>query len=228
MKSYIITRFSIYDYNYKSFVMNTNKSKKDYKESLFSKKRLDFKFKVFTLVTLPSITNQTNQNFEWYIYSSTFLPNEYKQKLLNLTAPYLQIKCIFVSSLEEFFKFKDLQHLNYKKEPYCTIRLDDDDGLCKNFIQILNENKEFHEENVIVTFLWGIRFSIKENQVIYRCKRRQRYIGCGLTGIGMNIYNCGNHATIGERYKAIPIEEMRDIYMICTGNWCDSKRKIPF
>ena len=87
MRTYIITRFSILD-----------KSKKKFKNSeslLFNKNRLDYKFKCFELMTLPSIINQTNQNFIWHIYTSDYLPIEYKNKLQMLIDKYDKIKCIF-------------------------------------------------------------------------------------------------------------------------------------
>ncbi len=133
MLCYIITRFSILDFNHKSFLILKNTTKEQYQKDLFSTKRLDYKFKSFEKITLPSVENQTYKNYIWYIYSSTYLPKFYKDKLLNLTKNNNKIKCIFIDS------FNDFNKIEFTKNKYCTIRLDDDDGLSNNFLQNLQK-----------------------------------------------------------------------------------------
>ena len=75
--NYIITRFSIFDYNYKGFILTKScKNIDEYKQLLFNKDRLDFKFFIFENITLKSILNQTNKKFIYLIYSSKLLPDE--------------------------------------------------------------------------------------------------------------------------------------------------------
>ena len=226
MKSYIITRFSIYDYTYKCFELSIHHLNNAYREKLFCEKRLSYKFNVFKKVTLPSVLNQTNQNFEWYIYTSPHLPNKYKKKLLNLIEPYPKIKCCFVSCLKDFFEFKELPHLDYDKEPYCTVRLDDDDGLNKNFLKIVEENHKF-KKNTIISFPRGTKFTYKNNNIIYGKNIHKKNNAFGLTGIGINIYHCGNHADIflNEKYEII-YDETPYAFLCCSGEWCDSHREI--
>lgn len=223
MKSYIITRFSIYDPSYSGFKLTKKKElKQKYKEILFSDNRLAFKFKIFEMVTLPSIVNQTNQNFEWYIYASTFLYDVYKDKLLNYSKLYPRIKIVFVNNFKEFFEFKELKHLDYDKEPFCTIRLDDDDGLCKNFIQILND-KYKHERNKIISFPKGLKFILDNNKIKIGKKKNFPMTAVGLTGIGINIHLCGSHDKV-KNYNNVICDNMEDSYLCCTGYWCDSNR----
>ena len=60
----IITRFSIYDLNLNLLEEQIN--------HIFSLKRLKFKFESFERITLPSVINQTNQNYTYLIFSSIF------------------------------------------------------------------------------------------------------------------------------------------------------------
>ena len=170
MITYIITRFSILDINYqgykttKKYNKNIESDIKKYKKELFNYKRLNFKFKVFKLVTLPCVVNQTNKNYIWYIYASIYLPKEYKIKLKKITEPYKKIKCIFIKSFREFNKFK----IN-KEEKYSTMRLDDDDGLNINFIENLNKYK--NKNKFIISHPYGRKYIIKNNKIITSKKK---------------------------------------------------------
>ena len=223
MKTYIITRFSIHDYKNKQFNYTRKKTKDMYFDTLFSDTRLQFKFSVFKNVTMPSIYNQTNQNYEWYIYSSTFMPEKYKQYLLEITRPFPKIKCFFIDNFKEFYEFKELSHLNYDTEKYCTVRLDDDDALCKNFIEILNKYK--NKKGFIISFPNGIKFNYKNNKVNLGKLMSKNDLALGLTGIGMNIYLCGDHSNLHKTNKKFIYDKKPDMYLCCSGKWCDTKRK---
>lgn len=232
MKTYIITRFSIFDYNDKIFKINYRaQSKEIYYNKLFKEERLTFKFKVFKNITLPSIINQTNKNYEWYIYSSYFMPEEYQKLLLEITKPFPQIKCVFTENFKEFYSLKDGPNLKCNKdhsmEQFCTVRLDDDDALCKNFVEILNTKYSSNRFlNNIISFPYGIRYGLKQNKEMELISKMDRKnIGLGLTGIGFNIYNCGNHMKINKLNYKIIYDKTPDIYLCCASQWCDSKRK---
>ena len=209
MLTYIITRFSILD--------KSNKKFKSSNIELFNKKRLDYKFECFEKMTLPNIINQTNQNYIWYIYSSEYLPDEYKKRLLNLTNKYNKIKCLFIKSFNEFNKINIQQNIDY-----CTIRIDDDDSLCLNFIEKLQIYKE--NKNKIINFPIGITYTIENNEIIYGKIFNQKNIAVGLCAINMNIYDCGNHMKVHTKYAVI-YDETPDMYYINCGEFCNSGRK---
>lgn len=209
MNTYIITRFSILDKEKKKFSCSEN--------ILFDENRLNYKFKCFELMTLPSIVNQTNQNYIWYIYTSEYLPNKYKNKLLTLIEKYKKIQCIFIKSFDDFNKF------NIEKEiEYCTIRLDDDDSLCLNFLEQLQKYKE--HKNKIINFPKGITYTIKDNNIIYGKNFNQKNIAVGLCAINMNIHNCGNHVKVDKNFPVI-YDDTPNMYYINCGEFCDSGRK---
>jgi hypothetical protein len=218
MKSYIITRFSIFGWTKQGFQMTSDVNKEGYRSKLFSPLRLNHKFNVFEKITLPSILNQTNINWEWVIYASTFLPEEYQKRLLELTSPHPKIKCKFIDSFKEFiFEPK-------KCEDYCTLRLDDDDGLAPTFLEKLQPYAE--KKGVIVCHSRGIKFTVDEkNEIIYGKKTRNIGIAVGLCGIGINIYDCGCHGVrLKENYTLINRNDP-DMYYLCCSDYCDSKRK---
>lgn len=228
MKTYFITRFSIYDPESKQFniIKNNDKYKESYKDKLFNYNRLRFKLNVFESVTFPSIVNQTNQNFFWAIYTSDVLPNKYKQRLENLVHDYDHIQIFYVKSMKDFYQFKDLRQLGYKKENFFTVRLDDDDALCKNFVEILNNKYIANNNTDLISFPNGIRFNWIDNNIKMGDNMRQKDIGLGFTGINRNIYGLGDHDMLHKKYEII-YDETPDVYLCCCNKkFCDSKRNL--
>ena len=219
MKTYIITRFSIYDFKHKAFKITECRNRDRYKSKLFSSKRLRFKFNVFEKMTLPSVLNQTNKNWIWYIYASSFLPEEFKERLLTITKKHSQIRCKFIDSFEEFIFSPDKED----KSNYCTMRLDDDDGLNPLFLENLQKYEMF--KGFIVTHKRGITFSIENDNIEYGKRISYRLGGVGLVAIGMNIYKCGHHMRLGETFKKrIKCDVTEEMFYLCCSDYCDSGR----
>lgn len=193
------------------------KSQQDYRSKLFCPDRLNYKFESFEKITLPSVVNQTNKNYIWYIFASEYLPTRYREKLLNLTTNYDKIVCVFIKSSKEF---------KVKLDPaikYCTIRLDDDDGLSHNFIQNLQKYK--HKDKVIISCPNGRKVAIKNHKIVYKnAPYRNKNIALGLCAIGLNIYKCGNHVTIHKRYPII-YDNKKNMFLLNCSKFCDTKRK---
>jgi len=273
--NYIITRFSIFDYNFKGFNItkdNTNNIEK-YKSILFDHNRLDFKFNVFQNMTYQSIMNQTDKNFTWLIYTSIFLPDYYKNKLENIiyspqtqksaffppnehpskpttelsTEPKShffssqtpQIKLIYVDNFKSFLS--DIpKHIHHQL--FTTIRLDDDDGLNKNFIKIIN-SYDFKENcGKIISFPKGIEYTINSTKLSHHVEDKNFHTppppnilygkqifyplnAMGMCGVGMLIFNCGDHTQVGNKYEVIYNDTLNDAYYMCCSEYCDTKRK---
>lgn len=215
MLCYIITRFSILDFNHKSFLILKNTTKEQYQKDLFSTKRLDYKFKSFEKITLPSVENQTYKNYIWYIYSSTYLPKYYKDKLLDLTKNNDKIKCIFIDS------FNDFNKIEFTKNKYCTIRLDDDDGLSNNFLQ--NLQKYSYLDKVVISHPNGNFVKLVNDKIIIGGKSNEKNIALGLCAINMDIHNLGNHRLVHKNNKVI-YDNALNMYLLNSGDECDSKR----
>lgn len=166
-------------------------------------------------MTLPSVLKQTNTAYTWYIYTSNILPEKYKTKLLTLTKKYPQIKCKFIESFKEFIFTPE------REEPYCTVRLDDDDGLHANFLTNLQKYKTYN--GTIISHSHGLKYRLKEGNVELGSPIVYKNIALGLCAIGKNIYECGAHTEIAEKHKVI-YDETPDMYYLCYSELCDSKR----
>lgn len=215
MITHIITRFSILDYDFKGYILTKKLDKDTYYKKLFSSERLDYKFKSFEMITLPSILNQTNQNYIWHIYTSEYLPDVYKEKLMNLTNQHKSICVYYIKSHKEFNKIKF-------DSDYCTMRLDDDDGLSSNFIENLQKYK--NKINTIISHPNGKSVTIQNDKVIIGKKIQYKLVALGLCAIGMNIYHCGAHTKVAEKHNVI-YDDAPDMYLINASIHCDSSRK---
>jgi hypothetical protein len=210
-KHYIITRFSILDEEFKGFHNNS----KDY---LLSIDRLNFKFIVFDKMTYPSIINQTYTNYEWMIYTSNYLPDFYKTKLEKYKTNNIHI--LYVDSIKEMHN--SIKDILKDKSNYTSMRLDDDDGLCSQFLE--NINKYSDQKNKIISFPNGIRYTINNNKILFGSKIILPKLALGLTAIGFNIYTAGDHRKVDEKYEVI-YDNTNDSYFVCCSEFCDTKRK---
>jgi hypothetical protein len=215
MITHIITRFSIMDYDYKWYKLRRQIDKDTYCKSLFSSERLDYKFKSFEIITLPSILNQTNQNYIWHIYTSEYLPDIYKEKLLNITNQHKSIHVYYIKSFKEFNK------INFGSD-YCTLRLDDDDALSPRFIENLQKYK--NKINTIISHPNGKLVTIQNDKVVIGKKVSQPNCAMGLCAIGMDIYSCGNHMKVAEKFSVI-YDDTPDMYLVNASIHCLTSRK---
>ena len=113
--------------------------------------------------------------------------------------------------------------LKNEEEPYSTMRLDDDDGLHKDFLKTLNKYSE--KKNAIISFPIGRRVKLdKQGEVKLGKRTNIKNIALGLTAIGFNILKCRcSHTQVHKHFK-VYYEYLTDSYLLCCSKHCDSKR----
>jgi hypothetical protein len=231
----IFTRFSVWSKRppkpnkrdgrpYKHFLL---------KRQLFDPARLDTKLKYFEHLALPSILNQTNKNWKWFIYISDLLPKKYRSKLLNLVKPYENIVIVSFSDVPNLY-IEHSKQICLKCEKnnidYATIRLDDDDGLAPDFFKNILKYKE--KKKHIISFTHGKLVSLKEkdnNHHLHYIKDHiQEDNAQGTTGINININDLGNHAELSKTGIPIIHDTSPESYYraIHTFNWQWSRKYI--
>jgi Putative rhamnosyl transferase len=218
MKVYFITRFSIYDPQFGGFRLTTDYDQKEYERRLFDKDRLNHKFDEFQNITLPSIVEQSCDDWEWLIYTSDRIPDEYMKRLSVLVKDYTNIVLITVKDFSDFFE-KDSSY-NYDNS-FATVRIDDDDGLNNCFVERLQQ----YSENVgsIVSFTEGILVKYVKGRVVKGEKVSEKNIALGMAGIGIKIYNLGRHTTINNKYNVI-CDSTPDMFLLNCSPFTDTKR----
>ncbi len=153
---FIITRF-----NLKSSQSNWKTDKNN--SVTLSDEWLEHRINLFKTYCLPSIISQTNKNFIWLIYFDSDTPEKYKKIIELLLGTYKSfILPKYVSSYDKFLTSYTQDILNLlhpEKEFVITTRIDNDDVLHKNYIDIVQKqfaNQEFMTVNCIKIYHYNI------------------------------------------------------------------------
>lgn len=136
-KHFLITRFNLKKEDWK-----TNKKNKAILTDEWHRNR----FKLFTDYCFPSVTSQTNKNFDWIVFFDTSTPEEFrnivsslKNDLPNFIPIYIDGMTQFLPSIKEYIK-------DFKEEFIITTGIDNDDCISQHFIEEIQKrfnNQEF-------------------------------------------------------------------------------------
>jgi hypothetical protein len=139
------------------------------------------RFGLFDKYCFPSILNQVNQNFKWVVLFDKSTKSEFRSRIKDYQNAMPNFIPIFTEGKfkhgHKYNHFKQvLQELTHDPEYLITTRLDCDDALHENFIDIVQ--KEFNGKNCVLTPDRGYLFlEDKENgQYKYKCYESKRWI----------------------------------------------------
>jgi len=109
---------------------------------------LDHRLRLFEDYCLPTVISQSDQNFEWFIYFDESTPTEYLERIKSLTAQYKKISIKSCTLWEPGAIAKDIVAILPDGTKWIiTTRLDNDDGLHRDFVSTLHsavrERREF-------------------------------------------------------------------------------------
>lgn len=218
MRVYFVTRFSIYDPQFRGFRLTTDHNQKEYERRLFSRDRLQNKFETFQTITFPSIVKQSCDDWKWLIYTSDQMPYEYMKRLRTLVKDYPSIALITVRNFDEFFEAH--RTLDYG-DSFATVRIDDDDGVSLSFVEKLQQYSS--SVGSIVSFTEGALVGCANGRMIVGDAVSQKNSALGLSGIGVKIYSCGRHSDIHARYNVI-YDSTPGMYFLCCSPFADTQR----
>ena len=100
------------------------------------------RFYLFENYCLPSVINQTNQNFIWFVFFDINTPNTYRDRINNISNNFTCFHPIFI---DRGIKLIDSLIDNIKKtiskvdDYIITTRLDNDDLIHKDFIKVIQD-----------------------------------------------------------------------------------------
>lgn len=191
---------------------------------LYDRQRLERKFAYFERLTLPSIVNQTDNNWQWHIYYGATMPDEFVQRLRRLCAPYWRILCTPVDSLRQFRHcIKSILEYFANDDLYVTVRLDDDDALHQSFFERLQTYSD--RCNHLVSFPNGSRitFDAANDMFCVGSDVHSRNTAVGLAAVQFNVYEAGRHTTVHKRYK-VHYDTTPQMYYVACDSCCDTAR----
>ena len=104
---------------------------------IFSPERMELRFRIFENLCLPSLTRQSDSDFECVVLTAKSMPAQYLDRLLTLLEPLPNIHCRPVGTDKHYQLLK--QGYNSVPVDDCThrilFRLDDDDAVDLDFIR---------------------------------------------------------------------------------------------
>jgi len=213
---YIFTNFSVYSWPQKhGFPPHKSpiKTEEDYYNWLYSDDRMYNRFKSFTRITVPSIKAQTYKNYKWLLFYSEKMPAKYFEKLRHSLKDILNYELIPVESVI------DAEHIftNYpKRQPYITLRIDDDDGLHPTYFQHL---QDIARPGGIYAPKHGYRISFNHGTIMgAKDTHAPTFISVGLARVGASVKGLGNHVTISKRFKHARHIDKEGMFLITSGN----------
>ena len=141
---FIITRFS---YRAKGVLKRVNGPDFPGSGNPLKTKHLEHRFRLFEMICLPSIQSQTNQNFSWILLIDAELREAYRKKLERLVKFRDDIHLHIYNPSERLERLSWLKPY-IKNDPthILSTNLDDDDALPKNYVQLMHDDLEAHNE----------------------------------------------------------------------------------
>lgn len=160
-KQYILTRFNLvdsagYDVSY------------DY---VNSDQYLSERFRLFELYCLPSVSNQSNSDFTWFVFFNDRLPEKWKQKFAaykqicpNFEPRYMSAKQTekWGSALNEFI-VNELDSTGCDYEFILTSRIDNDDAFHLSYVDSVQKYFLTHREEAIINYTNGLQYILQYN-----------------------------------------------------------------
>jgi hypothetical protein len=143
MKHFLITRF-----NLKDNFWNTDRSGSE----VLTNEWLDNRIKLFAKYCLPSVLNQTNKNFYWLIFFNSDTPIFYKNEIDKLISGFDYIYPYFIDGMNALIgSLKNIIDEKIEEEDkfIITSRLDNDDIIHKDFIEIIQKNAIWRNTTII-------------------------------------------------------------------------------
>lgn len=131
MKHFIATRFNLKKSDWK-------KSKSG--NSVLTNEWLEHRFNLFENYCFPSVTKQSNQNFIWCIFFDVDTPQNFKDKIVDLTSNTSNAVPLFIDGMDNLniaFKSYINENISNSDSHIITTRIDNDDIIHEDFVNII-------------------------------------------------------------------------------------------
>jgi hypothetical protein len=154
LKHFILTRFNVRVKEWK-----TTKNG----ELVLSEDWLSHRFKLFETYCFPSVRNQTNQDFVWYVFFDTQTPEPYRSKILELHRVYSNFRPLFINDFTELLpvvRAEIRKSLTPENTHVLTSRMDNDDSIHQEYVSEIQKTFKGQSE-ILVDIIDGYNLSIE-------------------------------------------------------------------
>lgn len=156
MKHFLATRFNL---RFEGWTSTKNGN------PVLDDKWLTDRFMLFNNFCLPSVLNQSNQNFHWILFFDQSTPAFFKTEIENIISPFKNVYVLFIDGMKDLEgSFKDFiaSHTDKDDSFIITTRLDNDDMIHKDFIDTIQNAAYKSESNAsqVIDLINGYQLSI--------------------------------------------------------------------
>lgn len=181
---------------------------------------LEHRFSLFEKYCLPSIKNQTCQNFEWIVLFDSMSPDTFKERIASYQKECPQMIPVFVKPEQgryfaEIFRRVIVKRL--KAERVLTTYLDNDDALNVRFVEDLQHRASLMNNGVFIYYSDGYQYYEGGNYLMKIHYPKNHFVSVVEKGDPTTlkgIFGYGGHYHIDE-IEGVKIERIENQRMWC-------------
>jgi len=206
---FILTRFNL-------LLWNKDKERQPVRTAAW----LEHRFALFEHYCLPSIKNQTCQDFEWIVLFDSTTPERFKEKIKEFQVLCPQLLPVFVEPkngryFAEIFRKEVVSRLYANR--VITTYLDNDDALHVRFVEDIRQRVQELKDGTFIYYTLGYQFYTDYNyllQVHYPRNHFASVVERGALETVKTIYGYGSHYYICKQ-KDARIKKIENCPMWC-------------
>ena len=189
-----------------------------------TRKWLDHRFVLFEKYCLPSIKNQTCQEFEWIVLFDSTTPDRYKAKIEDYQKECPQLIPVFIEPergryFADIFREQIVKRLivNENGNRVLTTYLDNDDMLNKRFVEDLRQRALEASDGTFFYYDEGYQYYTDDKFLLRLRYPRNHFVSVAEDGNSVSIkgiFGYGRHYYIDE-IKGAKIEHVKTEPMWC-------------
>lgn len=181
---------------------------------------LEHRFALFEKYTLPSIKNQTCQEFEWIVLLDFKTPDRFKERIAVLQRDCPQLIQVYVApengrDFAEIFRREVIERMNGDR--LLTTYLDNDDALDIHFVKDVQARASELEDNTFIYYDDGLQLFTDQHYLMRVHYPRNHFASVVERGDAARlktIYGYGSHYYI-DRIPGVRIERVPDLPLWC-------------
>lgn len=124
---------------------------------------LEHRFGLFEKYCLPSMSNQINKDFKWFVFFDAATPEKYRERMLVAKKACPQIEAMYIEGID--VKKHVLEHVEADTDILITTRLDNDDAFREDALKVIREGAESASSDVCVNFRFGYSYDGEHAEV---------------------------------------------------------------
>jgi hypothetical protein len=148
----IITRFNLRNNNW------SNRTKNN--ALILTESWLENRFDLFENFCFLSVRNQSNTNFQWWVFFDTETPIRFRERISDLERRFDRFTALFVDGMDAFLPEVQQGMAAFHTAYIITSRLDNDDCLHRDYVEIVQQQFD-HQTYLALDIIDGFTLQVQ-------------------------------------------------------------------